>query len=802
MNRNKPMRRLFLAVLACSFFLALILPGNSALGQEGADATATLPLESPTQETATPTSEPEHTPTEEPTALPTDTPEAEPTLTETQTPTLADAPTLTQTQTQTATPTSTLTPTATAPLPLISVTYPENAEIVPDRYIVTYRSDLIAANSAAAIKANVAKFGGKVSEVYRYALNGYGAYLPRAALQQVLADPNVLAVEAEVRYSVDSALAATTQTNPTWGLDRIDQRITTMSNSYYYAYTGSGVNVYILDTGINAENSQFGGRASRDYDAVADGQNGKDCNGHGTAVAGVIGGSTYGVAKKANLHSIRVFGCDGTGTTSQLLSGINWVISQHKHPAIANFSFSGPISDAVDQAVTAMYNHGIVVVAAAGNDNGNACSYSPGKVPDVLTVGATTRLDARADYSNQGACLDLFAPGSDVLSAWIGSTTAKNTLSGTSMAAPFVSGVAALYLQTHTSVSPRVVVKSILTAVTTDMITNINTESPNKLIYSLIGVTEPSTPIIVAPIGSSSDSTPIFTWGKIANATQYQLLLYKNNKVLLNKVIPTTECTGYYCTYTAPYYLANATYKWQVRSYTSSTWRTYTKLTSFALNSQIPGFISDFAENYDGWKSVKGTWSIVDGSLYTPGALSTSYSIVHENNYPTVDFSVTMKREGDKSGANRVTIYGKPTPFIGSYHWYEGFTFQYTNDQKFLIYKSVGGDEDVVVPWTASNYIKPYDWNTIRIQADVKTHLLKFYINGHLIAYGTDTSLWSGRVGMGVYQTVTNTPFYVTSAVMITPYDTGLTSIDKSTDAIGFSASSAIPQDTDINQSP
>ncbi len=683
--------------------------------------------------------------------------------------------------------------------PLIAVNYPPNAEIIADQYIIVYRSDFQTASFQNQISQSIAANGGKVSKVFKYAVNGVSAYLPPVALGWVLADPNVEYVEAESMFSADQEITTSTvQTNAIWNLDRVDQHILPLNRTYNYSNNGSGVNVYVLDSGINSTHTQFGTRASKDYDAIGDGQNGNDCSGHGTHVAGTIGGSTYGVAKGVRLHAVRVLDCTGKGTTSQLIAGMDWLLSHHVHPAVVNMSLDGPVSKLVNDAVNALINHGIVVVTAAGNESEDACNHSPASVPNALTVGATTATDQRANYSNYGSCLDLFAPGSSVTSAWIGSTTATKILSGTSMAAPHVTGVAAIYLQSHGSASVATVSKVILDASTKNLITNPGTNSPNKLVYSLVSGGEPSIPIVVSPSGSISDSTPIYRWSSISNASKYHIQLYKNTTIILDRdIYSSTNCSGYTCTYVNPYYLADYSYKWRVRAYIGSSWRSYTSLTPFTVFSEIPGFVSDFTNDSNGWLVVKGSWGLAGGTYRSWGALYKSDSVMHENNYPTLDYTVVMRRTVDKTGANRITIYGTPEPLFGSYHWYQGFTFQYTNDQKFLIYRSVAGVEDILVPWTPSNYINAYGWNKIRIIASSKSHLLKFYINDHLVAYGTDTSLANGRVGFGMYQAVASSPLYVTYARVVTPYSATLSTTSIPEDAVTFTDLSAVGVDLD-----
>ena len=323
--------------------------------------------------------------------------------------------------------------------------------------------------------------GASVHFVYTTALTGFAASLPEQALNGLVHNPNVEYIEVDQTVTIDG-----TQTPATWGLDRIDQHSLPLNNTYTYNSTGAGVNAYIIDTGIQVSHNEFGGRASVSFDSVGDGRNGVDCNGHGTHVAGTVGGTTYGVAKNVSLFAVRVLNCSGSGTTSGVIAGVDWVAGNHASPAVANMSLGGGASTALDTAVNNSINAGVTYAVAAGNSKRDACKYSPARVPAALTVGATTSSDARASYSNYGPCLDLFAPGSSITSAWIGSVSATNTISGTSMATPHVAGVAALYLSANPNAAPSTVAAAIKGAATPNVVSNAGRGSVNLLLYSLV----------------------------------------------------------------------------------------------------------------------------------------------------------------------------------------------------------------------------------------------------------------------------------------------------------------------------
>ncbi|HEY0015978.1 MAG TPA: S8 family peptidase [Longimicrobium sp.] len=327
--------------------------------------------------------------------------------------------------------------------------------------------------------------------VYTAALNGFSASLNQGQLNALRNNPAVDYIEQDARVE-----ASTTQTGATWGLDRVDQRNLPLNGNYDYTPTGAGVHAYIIDTGILTSHTQFTGRIGNGYDAVTSGGNAVDCNGHGTHVAGTVGGTTYGVAKGVTLHPVRVLGCNGSGTNAGVIAGMDWVASNHVKPAVANMSLGGGASTATDDAINRMHNAGVTVVVAAGNENQNACNVSPARAPNAITVGSTTNTDARSSFSNYGTCVDVFAPGSSITSSWYTSTTATNTISGTSMASPHVAGVAALYLQGAPAATPATVANAIVTTSTTGVVTSAGTGSPNRLVFSLLtggGTTPPPT---------------------------------------------------------------------------------------------------------------------------------------------------------------------------------------------------------------------------------------------------------------------------------------------------------------------
>ncbi len=356
----------------------------------------------------------------------------------------------------------------------------DEAKAIPGRYIIVFRPGSAGHDVSAAAGA-AAHLGGKIHYTYSDALQGFAASLPEAALQGLRHNPNIEFIEVDQTVSLD---IETAQSVSTWNLDRIDQRYLPLDGFYGYTSTGTGVTAYIIDTGIRISHTEFTGRASVGYDAINDGRNGNDCNGHGTHVAGTVGGFNYGVAKNVSLVAVRVLDCAGSGTISGVIAGVDWVTRNKAPLSVANMSLGGGASTALDNAVKTSISNGITYAIAAGNSNKDACKASPARVPAAITVGATTSTDARASYSNYGACLDLFAPGSFVTSAWNTSDTATNTISGTSMATPNVTGVAALYLQDNYTATPASVAAALTGTATAGAVKNAGRNSPNRLLFT------------------------------------------------------------------------------------------------------------------------------------------------------------------------------------------------------------------------------------------------------------------------------------------------------------------------------
>ena len=349
-------------------------------------------------------------------------------------------------------------------------------DIIPGRYIVT----LTPGADVDAVVRKARQMGSHNERRFGRALNGFALRLPAQAAARLQRDPRIARLEPDRVVTV----AAPTQRPAPWGLDRVDQRDLPLSGDYVYDANGRGVTAYIVDTGIRSTHSDFGGRVAAGFDAVGGGT--EDCQGHGTHVAGSVGGNAHGVAKAVRLVPVRVLDCDGIGSSSGVIAGIDWIVRQRSAgaPAVANLSLGGGASAALDDAVRRAISSGISVVVAAGNSNVDACTASPARVPEALTVGATDNADRRGSFSNFGSCLDLFAPGVQIPSTWHTSDAATAVLSGTSMAAPHVTGAVALLLETRPSRPPAGVAKALLADATTGVVGAAGAGSPDLLLFT------------------------------------------------------------------------------------------------------------------------------------------------------------------------------------------------------------------------------------------------------------------------------------------------------------------------------
>ena len=352
-------------------------------------------------------------------------------------------------------------------------------QAIPNRYVVVFKNTVAASSVSAEAQSIVNADKGKLHFTYEHSIHGFAADLSPSAVAALRLNRNVAYVEQDRVVT----LQATQSPTPSWGLDRIDQKALPLNNSYTYPNTGAGVHVYGIDTGILYSHTDFGGRASKGFDAITAGGNAVDCNGHGTHTATTIAGTKFGVAKTATVVGVRVLDCGGSGTFAQVIAGVDWVTNNGIKPAVANMSLGGGAFQALDDAVTASIAKGIVYAIAAGNNFGsNACNNSPARTPNALTVAASDIGDNRASFSDIGTCVDIYGPGVNITAGWIGSNTATNTISGTSMATPHVAGAVALYLSANPTATPAQVRTALVTNAS-PVVKNPGANTTNLLVY-------------------------------------------------------------------------------------------------------------------------------------------------------------------------------------------------------------------------------------------------------------------------------------------------------------------------------
>lgn len=549
----------------------------------------------------------------------------------------------------------------------------DGAPDITDRYIVVFKDDV---GNPRSMAAEMTRGKGITTHfTYQHAIKGFAATIPEQALEGIRRNPNVAYIEPDgLVYKT-----ATQNNPPSWGLDRIDQRDLPMDSKYVYQNEGQGVNIYIIDTGIKFNHQEYNGRAFSGYDFVDNDNDASDCDGHGTHVAGTAAGTNVGVAKKATLYAVRVLDCNGSGTYSGVIAGIDWVTQNHVKPAVANMSLGGGYSSSVNTAVNNSVAAGVVYAVSAGNSNSSACNYSPASAADAITVGATESNDKRASYSNYGSCVDIFAPGSGIYSSTINGGYAS--WNGTSMASPHVAGVAALYLASNTSATPANVTNAILNGASANKLTgNLRPGSPNLLLYSLIAgavsTNPPADPSNLTATAAASAPEITLSWSDNSNDEDgFNIERWDgSNYVQIASVgADVTTFTNTGLNYNTSYTYRVAAYNSAGNSgYTNTASATTAQLTAPTAPSNLSaGTVTassvamtwtDNATNEDSYevkRSADGgvTWSLLatlgqDATSYTDNtvAASTSYK-----------YQVFAKNSAGSTGSNIIDVT-TPTP--------------------------------------------------------------------------------------------------------------------------------------------
>ena len=643
------------------------------------------------------------------------------------------------------------------------------------RYIVRLKPMSTAAARGSAIQ-RVKDKGGKVLFEYKAGFSGYAAILTAAQLAAVKADMATAEVRPDVRISLSPIELATqkpvgvgdvnakglaTQPAVTWGLDRIDQRDITLNNTYNYTTTASNVHAYVIDTGLASGLAEFQNRVGNGIDMIDLDNNAIDCNGHGTHVAGTIASTTYGVAKKAIVHPVRVLDCEGSGYWSGVVAGMEWVISNHSSPAVANMSLGGEYDDWINDTVEAMVDAGITVVVAAGNEAEDACFYSPASASGAISVGATDTMDRLTYFSNFGMCVDIFAPGDAITSTSKEGKTA--VYSGTSMASPHVAGVAALYLADNPTAEPSEVATWLGANATANAVVDDLGDAPNLFLFSMANGGEYVTPLWPTGIGGSVES--YFLWRPIQDATAYKLRLVKGTTTRVIEV-DDTDLSGYRGTVVTG--LARGSkYKWSVSYYKNGAWSNYGPAVDLNVVKLGTGFNSKFTNDMLGWTGVLGKWTIGGGNLNNNAKAGMMTSVVNSGYYDSFNFKARYRRtETCLWGYCLPTVFwfgANPSSTDNWGFWREGVAvFLYNDEWMRVVMVRDFTWYDIAEGSVPTNW---QGWNDLEV--DVSGDDLYININGYEVELTDAIYSLTGKVGFGQYGEAATDKLSVDSVILV-----------------------------------
>lgn len=547
---------------------------------------------------------------------------------------------------------------------------PATGRPIKDQYIVVFNDDV---SDVDQVTEALSKQGGfKPKFTYKHAIKGFAASIPAQALEGISRNPNVKYIEQDQEVKLE----AITQSNATWGIDRIDQTSLPLSKTYTYASNGSTVDAYIFDTGIRYDHVEFGGRAFKLFDAITSGGDGVDRNGHGTHVAGTVGGITFGVAKSINLYGVKVLSDAGSGSYSGIIAGINSAMDHHTtRPAVGNMSLGGGASSTLDAAVRNAIADGIVMCVAAGNDNLDASNFSPARTIEAITVGSTTSTDAKSSFSNYGSIVDIHAPGSSILSAYYLSSSSTATLSGTSMASPHVAGAAALYLEEFPGSTPAAVQTGLKSRAAVGKITGLPTGTVNALLQTIAPApptVPPAIPTLNSPAAGATNvaTNPTFSWSAASNAQSYTLEVSTSSTFSSSVQIFNTTSTSQ----AVSGLLQGTPYYWRVKANNVVGSSAYTSSRTFTTTLSAPTLTSPANGATGVPRLATLTWNAIQGVESYEIQISTSSKFTGAATVSSASATYTVPSQLNSRTTYYWRVRSKKGTLISSYSASRRFT--------------------------------------------------------------------------------------------------------------------------------